>query len=43
MNFSKIKFKESSNSRLLRKFLNLNFAEFMQLKFDFLNGDGYIA
>ncbi len=43
MNFSKIKFKKSSNSRLLRKFLDLNFAKIMQLKFDFLNSDGYIA
>ncbi len=41
MNFRKIKFKKSSNSKLLRKFLHFNFAKFMKLKFGFLNGDGY--
>ncbi len=42
MDFSKIRFKKSSNSKLLQKFLNLNFAKFMQLKLGFLSGDGYI-
>ncbi len=43
MNFSKIRFKKLSNSKLLRKFFNFNFAEFIKLKSEFLNGDGYTS
>ncbi len=42
MNFSEIRFKKLNNSRLLRKFLNFNFAKFMKLKFGTLKRDGYI-
>ncbi len=41
MNVSKIKFKKLSNSKLLRNFLNFNFAKFIKLKFGVLNGGGY--
>ncbi len=43
MNFSKIRFKKLSNSKLLRKFLNFNSAKFMKLKSDFLKDDGCIT
>ncbi len=43
MNFSKIRFKKLSTSKLLRKFLHFNFSRFMKLKFSVLKGDGYIC